>query len=347
MARESGTHRGRLSSASSDTEGTQHRASSPLVARCCGLMCGVQWRWQARVLSPENGARGVMADNFLEWLEAGPCGFPTERPALSRLMGANVVAVIDGKFFNVQEHPMPLVVLEGLGFEPFETIPEPSVFPLFLHELECTSFGLSGAVRWPATRVNDSNPSFWPPTTLWRYPSGVLDLRLKGWEAWLQAEAKDGVSLSSIIGARELNAYREFVLFRAWAAPQSAEQVISLHKAVGGELKEIVAHCPDAAGQPALREYSAEHTLSGESKRRGVGEHGKDVDRSRAVIELMALAGVIRTRDGLSSWDKAYEAACNERPQWVPSDWSDPAYNLKTNVVRLKGTRWPAFRHFE
>jgi hypothetical protein len=67
------------------------------------------------------------------------------------------------------------------------------------------------------------------------------------------------------------------------------------------------------------------------------------VDVRRAVIELAALAGLIRELDGLSSWDKAYEAACRARPGWVPATWSDPVKRLNREFGNL-GPRWATVR---
>lgn len=278
---------------------------------------------------------------MLSLLEATQLELPVEQTALGRLMGVHSVAVIDGRFYNLQERSAPLVELEGMGLGPFETIPPARVIHVFLHDLRCTDFGLSGDVMWPATRVSDPGSSFWPPSTLWHSPAATSDLVLTGWRDWLRAEAESGVPLASIIGARGLDAYREFLLFRAWAAPQAAEQVIELHKAVGGPLRDISKLAPDAVGQRVLRDYGADVALDGE-KARGVGKRGRESDRQRAVIELAALARLLRQRDGLSSWARAYEEACRARPEWVPEKWrnGDPGGMLAKAVVKLKSTRW-------
>lgn len=286
-----------------------------------------------------------MGDDILDLLEAVSVDFPTDRAPVRRLMGAHLVAVISGKFYNLQERPIPLATLEVLGCKPFDTIPAPAVFPLFLFELECTAYGLTGLVCWPATPVVDTRPDGWPPT-LWEWPAGDFYVPLNGWGAWLQTQP--GALAASVIGARGLDAYRAFVEFRAWAAPQNADRIIEYHEADGGELADWVALSPDVAGQPALRNYGADLSLKvAGGKRRGVGQRGADkaVDKRRVVIELVALAGVIRERDGLSSWEKAYEAACRARPGWVPKDWADPVDRIKKGVAALRGTCWENIRN--
>lgn len=285
-----------------------------------------------------------MGGDILDLLEVVSVDFPTDKPPARRLMGAHLVAVIGGKYYNLQEHPAPLATLEALGCGPFDMIPAPAVFPLFLFRLECTAYGLTGLVCWPVTPVTDMPADTWPGV-LWEWPAGDFYVSLNGWDTWLQT--LPGAPAASVIGARGLDAYRVFVEFRAWAAQQNAGRVIEYHGTDGGELANWVALSPDVAGHPALRDYAAGLALrGGDSKRRGVGKRGPDraVDKRRAVIELAALARVIRERDGLSSWEKAYEAACRARPGWVPIDWADPVAQLVKGVAALKGTCWEGVR---
>lgn len=247
-------------------------------------------------------------------------------PRARGLMGSACAALIDGRLFNLLEHPAPLALIEAWGFETFETIPPPELFPLFVHDLECTADGLAGVVVWP---VGDG--AFWEARGGW-------GLRLIGWADWLRA---DGMFFG---GMRGLGAWHAFVRFRAWAAPLTAEGVIALHGEHGGPLGSYVERFPDIASDPALRSYAADLGLGG-GKRRGRGKRGPAVDTRRAVLELAALAGVIRARDGLSSWLLAYEAACRERPGWVPASWSDPAGRLEKEVAKLKGTCWEGIRN--
>ena len=277
-----------------------------------------------------------MGGDILDLLEVVSVDFPTDRQPVSGLMTAQSVAVIGGRFYNLGEYPMPLARLVGLGYELPEVIPPARVFPLFLHDIRCTGDGFEGLVCSPATRVVDGGKVLWHP------PTGVSGVRLVGWLDWLRAGGM------FCVGLRGLDALRALISFRAWAAPLSAAQVIEWHRELGGELSDYVAHSPDVAGQPVLLEYSAALGLGG-GKPRGRGKRGRSqkgrggVDVRRAVIELAALAGLIRELDGLSSWDKAYEAACRERPGWVPATWSDPAKRLNREFGNL-GPRWATVR---
>ncbi len=278
-----------------------------------------------------------MGLDVLDLLEARQVDFPTDRQPVSGLMAAHSVAVIGGKFFNLGEYPMPLARLVGLGYELPEVIPSARVFPLFLHDIRCTGDGFEGAVCFPATRVVDG------VKTLWHPPTSVSGIRLVGWLDWLRAGGM------FCVGLRGLDALRALISFRAWAAPLNAAQFVEWHREEGGALRDYVALSPDVAGQPALLEYSATLGLGSGEKPRGRGKRGRSqkgrggVDVRRAVIELAALAGLIRVRDGLSSWDKAYEAACRERPGWVPASWGDPVKRLSGEVGKL-GTRWATIR---
>lgn len=232
---------------------------------------------------------------------------------------------------------MPLAQLVGLGEELPHVIPPAHIFPLFLHDIRCTGFGFEGAVCFPATRIEDG------AQTLWHPPAGVSGVRLVGWLEWLRAYGM------FCVGLRGLDALRALISFRAWAAPLNAAKVIEWHRDDGGQLSDYVALSPDVAGQPVLLAYAAGLVLGDGGKPRGRGKRGRSqkgrggVDVRRAVIELAALAGLLRVRDGLSSWDKAYEAACRERPGWVPSTWSDPVKRLNSEVRNL-GTRWTTVR---
>lgn len=292
-----------------------------------------RWIWRHGM-----GRGDVMAFDVLKWLEGRQVDFPTDRQPVSGLMAAQDVAVIDGKFYNLGEYPVPLARLVALGYELPEVIPPARVFPLFLHDVRCTAEGFEGDLCFPATGVIDGTQTLWHP------PSGVSGVRLVGWADWL----RDGGMFC--VGLRGLDALRALICFRAWAASLNAARVVEWHRDSGGELSDYVALSPDVAGQPALLAYSADLGLRGATPR-GRGKRGRSqkgrggVDVRRAVIELAALAGLIRETDGLSSWDAAYAAACAARPKWVPATWGDPVARLEREFGKLAGTRWANVRN--
>lgn len=261
-------------------------------------------------------------------------GFPVNRkPVDGLLMAAEVVGVIDGKLYAFAgEYPVPLVLLEGLRQRPYKTIPDAKVFKFYLHNVTCTGVGLTGVVR-RLLEVKTDGEAVWGESLF------ESEIAIDGWAEWLCSDKPFAGSTEKVVGTSGLDAWRAHGWFRQYAALINADLAIKSHSADGGELKQFATLLPDITKVPHFKEYAASVALDGDKKKK-VGSRGPQNSKQRAIIELAALAGVIRRCNDLQSWPAAFEAACKARPGWVPYDWRDPVRALEKGVERLRGTRW-------
>jgi len=261
---------------------------------------------------------------------------PTDRrPANGLISSADLIGVFDGQLyrFDGAEHPVPLALMELLYRQPYETIPDAKVFPLFLHDVRTTRNGLSGVVRLPLTEIIECGQ-----VIAWGPPLRRVRVDLDGWEEWLCSHGVF-VGPARYVGLCGIKAWLAHVNFRLYCAQINETRAIKYHKAYGGELRQLAALTPDISRMPAFRDYAADIELTG-GKKRNPGDHAGNKESQRAIIELAALAGAIRRRAGLRSWPAAFEAACKARPGWVLSNWKEPVSALEKGIARLKNTRW-------
>lgn len=249
------------------------------------------------------------------------------------------IAFVDGRFFNLGEFPTPLVVLERLTGRAIGIGETPNTFPVLGWPIECWNGGIRMPARRPATRLLDVGTLWWPPHA-W------ADLPLTGWTDWIEAMEANGLPRAAITTATGMAAISCWVNFNNWAAPKAAEQAIQILENGGGTIAELNDVIPAIEHVGAYRDYVADRALAGALPKKRQGQRGKKLEIRRAVLELFALACVLYREQPAMSWANAYEAACNERPEWVPSSWmdGDNGGRLGKEAAKLKGTRWWSWR---